>query len=547
MPLRTKRAPATSPASTRTMFPRGYRLFSSMLLRPTLPGLEIEKRIITEEALEDINERGEEINNHNLASRLLWPGHPLGTPTIGYLETIENFTCEDLQTHLTRFYTPRNTVVVIAGDIRADVAFTACEESFDAWRGPGVLPAPAPVNRQGSPQSLFVEDSDSQVHVLIAFRGFARPDRRIMATRLLRRMLCGSGSSRLNLLLREKLGIVYSVDASISAYEETGSFAVELSTAPENLPLAVTEVLREAGRMSREPASPEEIERVKRGYYFDLEYSRDSNYEMQVRYGWGELMGLVRSIEEDQAEAATIDGEALRSTAEALFAPHNLNVVAVGPWKAAARRKVEEIVADYEKEWKSRCTGLRSVNWTREFLILLFHYFRPDPPDNPGERRHLLRRIPFHKLDVGRISRHLTECRVNSYPSPRITFGPAVVEETPSRNIDEAGNEPGRYPRRPCESSIEPRMGLAVPLPGPEGFQRGLAVDDTLLDVRIYPADELLHSLQRVLFRPQDCLFLRYKFAVVRQNAISQLQVLHLLRRIHGKAPPRRNRENSLW
>ena len=332
--------------------PEGIRLFSSMLLRPTLPGLEIEKRIITEEALEDINERGEEINNHNLSSRLLWPGHPLGTPTIGYLETIENFTSEDLQTHLTRFYTPLNTVVVVAGDIRADVAFKACEEAFDAWRGTGVLPAPPPVNRQVSPQSLFVEDSDSQVHILIAFRGFARPDRRIMATRLLRRMLCGSGSSRLNLLLREKLGIVYSVDASISAYEETGSFAVELSTAPENLPLAVTEVLREARRMSREPASPEEIERVKRGYYFDLEYSRDSSYEMQVRYGWGELMGLVRNIEEDQAEAATIDGEALRATAEALFAPHNLNVVAVGPWKAAARRDVEEIVADYEKEWK---------------------------------------------------------------------------------------------------------------------------------------------------------------------------------------------------
>ena len=331
----------------------GIRLFSSMLLRPTLPGLEVEKRIITEEALEDINERGEEINNHNLASRLLWPDHPLGTPTIGYLETIENFTCEDLQTHLAGFYTPLNTVAVIAGDIRTDVAFTACEESFDAWRGPEVLPAPPPVSRQSGPQSLFVEDSDSQVHIMIAFRGFARPDRRIMATRLLRRMLCGSGSSRLNLLLREKLGIVYSVDASISAYEETGSFAVELSTAPENLPLAVTEVLREARRLSREPASPEEIERVKRGYYFDLEYSRDSSYEMQVRYGWGELMGLVRGIEEDQAEAAMIDGEALRATAEALFAPHNLNVVAVGPWKAAARRKVEEIVADYEKEWKN--------------------------------------------------------------------------------------------------------------------------------------------------------------------------------------------------
>jgi predicted Zn-dependent peptidase len=172
-----------------------------------------------------------------------------------------------------------------------------------------------------------------------------------MATRLLRRMLCGSGSSRLNLNLRERLGIVYSVDASISAYEETGSFAIELSTAPENLSLAVAEVLRETMKMAREPAAQEEVLRVKGGYYYDLDYSRDSSYEMQVRYGWGELMGLVRSIEEDQAEAAALDGEAIRATAAAIFAPRNLNLVAVGPWKPAGRREVERIVADYEKEW----------------------------------------------------------------------------------------------------------------------------------------------------------------------------------------------------
>lgn len=331
--------------------PQGIKLFSSMLLRPTLPGIDTEKRIITEEALEDINERGDEINTHNLASKLLWPGHPLEAPTIGYLETIAGFTRDDLQEHLAGFYLPGNTVAVIAGDIRADTAFAACEEAFGDWRGPAVLPPSPPLNRQTSPQTVFVDDSDSQVHLQIAFRGFARPDPRIMTTRLLRRVLCGSGCSRLNLSLREELGIVYSVDAGISAYEETGSFAFELSTAPENLGLAVREVLRETGRMAFEPVKHDELQRVKTGYYFDLDYSRDSSYEMQVRYGWGELMGLVRSIEEDQAESAAIEAETIRATAAALFAPHNLNLVAVGPLKAARRREVQKILASYEKEW----------------------------------------------------------------------------------------------------------------------------------------------------------------------------------------------------
>ncbi|WP_243372766.1 pitrilysin family protein [Geotalea sp. SG265] len=330
---------------------QGLGLFASMLLRPTLPGIEVEKRIITEEALEDINDRGEETNPSNLSSKMMWPGHPLGMPTIGYLETIAAITEEDLHRHLAAFYVPANSVVVIAGDIEAARVFAACERAFAGWSGP-CPPPPVPVTaEQQCPQSLFVKDADSQVNLQIAFRGFARPDGRIMATRLIRRILCGGGSSRLHLLLREKLGIVYSVDASISAYDETGFFGIELATAPENLPLAVREILGQVKRLAVEAIREDELKRVKEGYFFDLEYSRDSTYEMQVRYGWGELMDIVRELEEDRAEAAAIDANQLKETAAALFAPYNLNLVVVGPWKATLKRQVEGMLTDYEREW----------------------------------------------------------------------------------------------------------------------------------------------------------------------------------------------------
>jgi len=91
------------------------------------------------------------------------------------------------------------------------------------------------------------------------------------------------------------------------------------------------------------------LARVRQGYIFDLEYSRDSAYEMQVRYGWGELMEMPRHIEEDRAEANMVDTEAIRATAEALFAPHNLNLVAVGPWKNSVHKAVAKILKQYEK------------------------------------------------------------------------------------------------------------------------------------------------------------------------------------------------------
>lgn len=327
----------------------GIRIFSSMLLQPTLEGVEVEKRIITEEALEDTNEHGDDINTDNLTSKLLWPNHPLGMPTVGTLHSIAAFTHRDLREHMQRYYAPGNGVVTVVGDIDPEAIFAACEHYLGSWAG-GRPPETEPVaNGQQSPQLLFVKDQDSQIALQFAFRAFARSDRRLTATRLLRRILCGSGCSRLLMTLRERLGITYSVTAGISAYDETGCFAIDLATAPENLLLAVTEVLREVGTMVTDLVDPDELERVKQSYCYDLDYSRDSTYEMGVRYGWGELMGIRTTIEQDQDECTAVTAEDIRATARCLFAPANLNLVAVGPWKAAAKKEVLKLLQNFER------------------------------------------------------------------------------------------------------------------------------------------------------------------------------------------------------
>lgn len=40
-------------------------------------------------------------------------------------------------------------------------------------------------------------------------------------------------------------------------------------------------------------------------------------------------------------------------TARELFAPPALNLVAVGPWKTPARREVERLLREYERDYPS--------------------------------------------------------------------------------------------------------------------------------------------------------------------------------------------------
>lgn len=332
-------------------FRRGMEIFASMLTKPLLTGLEIEKRIIAEEAREDLNEQGEEVNPDTIVSRMLWPRHPLGMPTIGTLASIAAIGRSDLEAHLKNYYVPANAVLVVSGPVKNSDIFAAAREYFGEWPDEPRPETPLVTLRQFSPQIRSVQDSDSQMNLQLAFLGFARDDSRFMALRFLRRILAGGGSSRLHLRLREELGIIYSVDGAIGAYDETGCLAFDLSTAPDTLIHAVEAAFEELRRITVTPVPDDELERVRNSYIFDLEFSRDSAYEMGGRYGWGELMGVVRSIEEDQSEARRITAADLQETARALLAPQNLRLVAVGPWKRGMKKQLRELVSSYEERF----------------------------------------------------------------------------------------------------------------------------------------------------------------------------------------------------
>jgi predicted Zn-dependent peptidase len=331
---------------------RGMEIFASMVMKPLLSGIDIEKRIIMEEAREDLNEQGDEVNPDTIVSRLLWPRHPLGMPTVGTLESIAAIDRSDLEEHLGNFYVPSNAVVVVSGPIKQCDVLAAALECFGQWQDDGVRPTFPVTARQHSPQIRCVQDSDSQMNLQVAFLGFPRNDSRFMALRFLRRILAGGGSSRLHLRLREELGIIYSVDGMIGAYDETGCLAFDLSTAPDTLIRAVETALEELLRIAFEPVPDEELERIRNSYIFDLEFSRDSAYEMGGRYGWGELMGVVRNIEDDQSEARHVGYADIQNTARALFVPENLRLVAVGPWKRGMKKRLREVVRRYAQRFE---------------------------------------------------------------------------------------------------------------------------------------------------------------------------------------------------
>ncbi len=326
----------------------GMALFASMLRRPLFKEIDVERRIILEEAREDYNETGVQINQDNLMVGMLWPNHPLGDSLIGTPESLARIDLAALKEFYRRWYVPGNLVISACGRIDREQVLSQVEKEFGDWPAQNLgelLPAPEP--RETGPESCWVADSDSQVALQLAFRLPGRRDERTLSLRLLRRLLSWGGGSRLPYRLREELGLTYAVEANCALLDDAGYLAIDLSIAPENLEQAVVELLKVLDELRRRPVSEDEFSAAVRSYLFDLDFSRDQTESMAVRYGWGVQAGYLRTLDQDAADLRQLAPGDLHRVAKEVFVPAGMKLVVVGPWSEKAQLAVKQQLAAF--------------------------------------------------------------------------------------------------------------------------------------------------------------------------------------------------------
>ncbi|PLX78476.1 MAG: insulinase family protein [Desulfuromonas sp.] len=328
----------------------GTKLFAALLRTPHWNDIDIERRVILEEALEDLSESGEMINPDVLTNRLFWPGHPLSEPTVGRSDSLANIDRSALAAYHHQHYVPSNTVVTMAGRISHEQALAAIGSGFSDWTGEKPAPplAAPELPEGGHPASVWVSDSCSQVSLQLAVQLPGRRNDDAFPMRIWRRILSWGGASRLMLKLREELGLTYHVEANLSLLDEVGCLTIDLALQPDSLAVVVEEVLKQLSIMVREAVQEEELQRVKRNFRFDIDYSRDHAEDLAVRYGWGQLVGYVRTLEDELADIDSITSSDLQRVAERCLVPGRVAMAVVGPWREKERIVVEELLAGWQ-------------------------------------------------------------------------------------------------------------------------------------------------------------------------------------------------------
>ena len=293
---------------------RAVDLLTDIVFHSTYPQTEIDKEteVICDE-IESYNDSPSELI-YDLFENAVFRGHPLGHNILGQAERLRTYTTADALGFTRRFYRPQNAVFFAYGDVdfsrlvrlleKAHATEPAAEAyahgAYEAKKAAGTqLPPYIPQHTERSMDTHLA-------HVMLGTRAFGIHDRRRTALYLLNNILGGPGmNARLNLSLRERNALVYTVESSMVSYGDTGLWAVYFGCDPKNVRRCLRLVRRELDRVMQRPLSDSQLRAAKKQIRGQIGIACDSREQFALdfakgflHYGWmKDVTELCRNID----------------------------------------------------------------------------------------------------------------------------------------------------------------------------------------------------------------------------------------------------------
>ncbi len=92
----------------------GLVRLAEIVAAPVFADFEVEKKILREELLDDLDDEGRDVDVDNFARRRLFGSHPLGQSITGPIDNVMGFSVDDLRRHHQAHYTAKNSALAIA-------------------------------------------------------------------------------------------------------------------------------------------------------------------------------------------------------------------------------------------------------------------------------------------------------------------------------------------------------------------------------------------------------------------------------------------------
>ncbi len=210
-------------------YERAIELIADILFNSSFPSHEIqkEKDVIIDEINSYMDSPSEQIFDD--FEDQVYKGHPIGRNILGTVDSVNSFEKKDIQKFIKRNYTADNIAISSVGNIKLDKFIRLCTKYFGVEFDNDKSVVRANFSGYKAEQSELKRDTH-QVHTMIGNLAYDMHNEKRRGLILLNNVLGGQGlNNRLNLNIREKYGLTYSIESNFIPYTDTGIFQVYFS------------------------------------------------------------------------------------------------------------------------------------------------------------------------------------------------------------------------------------------------------------------------------------------------------------------------------
>jgi predicted Zn-dependent peptidase len=248
--------------------------------------MEKEKGVIIDEIASYEDQPEEAINDDFEA--LIFAGHPLANNVLGTRESVTGFTKKNITDFIIANYNTHETVFAVTGNY----AFKQVVKIVEKYLA--IIPENAnPKKRKPflaiPPKKVILKKPINQVHCLLGNTAYTYHHDKKMGLLLLNNLLGGNGmSSRLNLQIREKYGIAYTVESNYTPMSDTGLFSIYFGTDAEKADKALHLIYKELKKLRETRLGNIQLKQAKQKFIGQIALSEENRL--------GVLLSMAKSL-----------------------------------------------------------------------------------------------------------------------------------------------------------------------------------------------------------------------------------------------------------
>lgn len=306
---------------------RTVNILTDIVTNSTFPQSELEKEkvVIIDEINSYKDSPSEQI--YDDFENMLFSKSKMGHYILGTEKSVKNMTSDSIRKFYAKYYNPQNMVLFVNGNIDFELMVSQVEYMFASSYKQHYAHNNINCIYNTNVVSKKRNKNTHQNHIILGRTAYSMYDDRKNTLSLLTNILGGNSmNSRLNMLLREKEGLVYSIDASYTQYSDTGIFNISWGCAKENTNKTIEIIENELIDLCTNGISEDELTRAKIQQKGQLKLAVDSRENLFLSMGKSILyFDKVYTIDEMFSKIDSIKIEDINSVAKDILDPKSMS------------------------------------------------------------------------------------------------------------------------------------------------------------------------------------------------------------------------------